>query len=129
MMQMVREYKEKKPSPKWSSFESMSKALGSVMIGDIRMRRAAGIFRVPYTTLRYRIQEIYVVLVLVACEVVSLTVGVDRLVTKAEIRAFIVKGTIRGHDREFGLSPSKMRKHDFAFWENEGSCGGYSYLK
>ena len=57
------------------------------------MRLSVDIFRVPYTTRRDRTVEICLVLVLGACEVVSLTEVRRRLVTNSEIRAFIVKGT------------------------------------
>ena len=159
-LQMVREYKRKSPAPKWSSFESMSEALVSVIFGampmwravdiwrhtdwkscwyletyrleellifgdmpmwravdiwrhtdvkscwyleiyrseellifgDVPIRRAVDIFRVPYATCRDRIAKIYLVLVLGACEVVSLTKVRRRLVTNTEIRASLVKG-------------------------------------
>ena len=85
------------------------------------MRRAVDIFRVPYTTRRDQIAEISLVLVLGACEVVSLTKVRPCLVTNAEIRTCIVKGTSY---REFGLIPSKMQKHDCIFLEDDGSWGG-----
>ena len=44
-LQMVREYKRKSPAPKWSSFESMSEALVSVIFGAMPMWRAVDIWR------------------------------------------------------------------------------------
>jgi len=92
MLQMFRECKRKRPTPKWSSFESMWKAVGSVIFWDIWMWRAVDIFRVPYTTHRDRIAGIYLVLVFGACEVVILTKVRRRLLTNAEIVAYILKG-------------------------------------
>jgi hypothetical protein len=45
MLQMVREYKGNSSSPNWSSFESISKALWSVVFGDVRMGKAFDVFR------------------------------------------------------------------------------------
>jgi hypothetical protein len=50
MLQMVRKYKGKIPTTKWSAKESMSNALASVMFGDVRIRRVVDVFRVPCET-------------------------------------------------------------------------------
>ena len=55
--QMVRTYERKGPGTKWRD-EDMDRAISSVLKGDLSIRGAAGIFSVPFSTLKDRINII-----------------------------------------------------------------------
>jgi hypothetical protein len=52
--QMVRTYKRKGPGRKWTD-EGMDRTFSSVIRGDVSLRGAAGLFHVPYSTLKDRV--------------------------------------------------------------------------
>jgi hypothetical protein len=66
---MVGTYEKKSPSARWSE-ETMSKAIMSVIFGNVEFRRAADRFKVPHTMLQNLIANIRLRHALGTCEAI-----------------------------------------------------------
>lgn len=131
---MVRTYVRKGTGPKWTE-EDINQAISSVLRGDVSMRGAAALFKVPYSTLKDRVHA-HRRQKAIGEKLETRTVGHPTVFSLEEERDLVSRLkslAVRG----FGCTPEQIRKAAFVYattknirhpWSSETKSAGKDWF-